>query len=133
MRRHARDPNVYLEDILAAIGRIEEYTKGGRKRFLASEMMQDAVIRQLSVVGEAASKLPKTLRARHPSIPWKEMVGMRNILIHDYSAINIRRIWETVRNDLPDLHEAVRGMLDRHPPKDERPTTPRPGHRKKSA
>jgi uncharacterized protein with HEPN domain len=127
MRRLARDPNVYLEDILAGIARIEVYTKGGRARFLASEMMQDAVIRQLSVIGEAAAKLPGALRTRHPLIPWKEMVGMRNILIHDYSAVNIRRIWETVRNDLPGLREAVREMLAPHPPKNERPTTPRPG------
>jgi uncharacterized protein with HEPN domain len=80
MRHHARDPNVYLEDILVGIARIEVYTKGGRASFLASEMMQDAVIRQLSVIGEAAAKLPGALRARHPSIPWKEMVGMRNIV-----------------------------------------------------
>jgi uncharacterized protein with HEPN domain len=133
MRRHARDPNVYLEDILAGIARIEEYTKGGRKKFLASEMTQDAVIRQLSVIGEAAAKLPKPLRDRQPSIPWKEMVGMRNILIHDYSVINIGRIWKTVRKDLPDLREAVRKMLAHHPSKDERPITPRLARRKKLA
>jgi uncharacterized protein with HEPN domain len=111
MTRAKRDLRVYLGDMLAAIARIEEYTAKGEKSFLASYLIQDAVIRQLSVIGEAAAKLPPAVRSRHPTIPWKSIVGMRNILIHDYSNIQIPRIWETVERELPVLRQAVEGLL----------------------
>jgi uncharacterized protein with HEPN domain len=111
MRSVKRDPRVFLDDILAAITRIEAYTIGGKAVFLRDGKTQDAVIRQLSVIGEAAAKLPAAVRAMQPDIPWKAVVGMRNVLIHDYSAVSIRSVWATVARDLPALRHAVEGIL----------------------
>lgn len=108
MRKTARSARLYVEDILTAIRRIEDYKAKGKGAFLRDGKTQDAVIRQLSVIGEAASKLPTGLKARHPAIPWKAVVGMRNILIHDYSAVSVRRVWQTVVRDLPVLDRAMR-------------------------
>lgn len=111
MKSRARDPRVYLEDIRSAIDRIEKYTAEGKDAFLRDGKTQDAVIRQLSVIGEAAGKLPAALRARQPDIPWKAIVGLRNILVHDYSSVSIRSLWMTVVRDLPVLRHAVETLL----------------------
>ena len=113
MTKQRRDPHVYLEDIRSAIDKIAAYTAGGNEAFIGDEMMQDAVIRQVSIIGEAASKLPKSVRQQHPEIAWKDAIGMRNILIHDYSDTSIQRVWETVQEDLPPLRRAVDSLLER--------------------
>jgi uncharacterized protein with HEPN domain len=115
MRSTTRDPRVYLDDILAAITRIEAYTAEGKGVFLRDGKTQDAVIRQLSVIGEAAAKLPAAIRTTQPDIPWKAIVGMRNILIHEYSAVSIRGVWATVVRDLPVLRRAVESIRAAHP------------------
>jgi uncharacterized protein with HEPN domain len=115
MRSATRDPRVFLDDILSAIARIEAYTVEGRAVFLRDGKTQDAVIRQLSVIGEAAAKLPAAVRAMQPDIPWKAVVGMRNILIHDYSAVSIRSVWATVVRDLPVLRNAVEAIRTSNP------------------
>jgi len=111
MRKTTKGARLYIQDILTAIGRIEEYSVDGKKKFLMDSKTQDAVIRQLSIIGEAAAKIPSSLRARHTDIPWKDIIGMRNILIHDYSEVNIRRVWETVVRDVPVLASAMRAIL----------------------
>lgn len=111
MKMSKKDFRVYLDDILSAILRIEEYTKRGKDVFLCDEMMQDAVLRQLSIVGEAASKLTPPLKAKNPEIPWKDIIGMRNIIVHEYSEVKIGKIWDTVKLDLPLLKEIVMRML----------------------
>ena len=113
MKPSKRDHRVYLEDILAAIGKIEQYTVGGKSVFLEHEMTQDAVIRQLSIIGEATAKLPAAMKANEPEIPWRSIVGMRNIIIHDYSQIKLQRIWEIVEQDLLPFKKAVDGILHR--------------------
>ena len=102
---------MYLEDILSAIARIGEYTAKGKENFFAHGLVQDGVIRQLSIIGEAATKLPMSLKTKHPEIPWKEVTAMRNIIVHDYSEINLERIWETIERDLPVLKKAIEMML----------------------
>ena len=106
-----RDPNVYLCDIRAAIRLIRRYTEAGEDRFLSDTMVQDAVIRQISVIGEAAAKLPRDLRDKRPNVPWKKVTGMRNILIHDYAETDIPTVWTTVTEDLPRLQHAVERMI----------------------
>ena len=102
---------MYLEDILSAIARIGEYTAKGKENFFAHGLVQDGVIRQLSIIGEASTKLPMTLKTQHPEIPWKEVTAMRNIIVHDYSEINLERIWGTIERDLPVLRKAIAAML----------------------
>jgi uncharacterized protein with HEPN domain len=106
-----RDVRVYLQDIWDAIDRIERYTASGEREFLADAKTQDAVIRQMAIIGEAASKLSPGFKAKHPEIPWREAIGMRNILIHDYSETNINRVWQTVAKDLPPLKRVLQAIL----------------------
>ena len=108
-----KDPAVYLLHILDAIGRIERYVADGEEAFLADEKSQDAVARNLEIIGEATKRLPAKLRAEYPAIPWKEIAGMRDVLIHDYLGIDERVVWRTVAKDLPRLRRAVERMLRR--------------------
>jgi uncharacterized protein with HEPN domain len=112
MTPSSKDPRVYVEDILSAIERIRQYTMDGKVTFLSNGLLQDGVIRQLSVIGEAAAKLPQRLKTQHPQIPWKKIVGMRNVIVHEYSEVNIERIWETVEHDVPVLQRTIETMRD---------------------
>ena len=71
-----------------------------------------AVLRSLEVMGEAVKQLSTELRTQHPDVPWREIAGMRDKLIHDYIGVNLSRVWRTVKEDLPRLSEEVRGMLE---------------------
>lgn len=110
--RAKRDPRVYVQDMLLAIAKVQEYAREGERVFYADGKTQDAVIRQISIIGEAASRLPVALTAKHKSIPWKNIVGMRNIVVHDYSEVNLQRIWEVVERDLPALKSAIGAMIE---------------------
>lgn len=107
-KRHCR---VYIEDISEAIERISRYTAAGKEAFLSDEKTQDAVIRQLSIIGEAAARIPSKVKDAAPDVPWKKIVGMRNILIHEYSNTSIHRVWDTVQHHLPNLAAAVGPLL----------------------
>lgn len=111
MKRPKKDPRVYLEDILGAIDRIKQYTSNENRTFLSDVMMQDAVILQLAVIGETAKKVPRNLITKHKEIPWKDIVGLRNIIVHDYSQLKIQRLWETIERDLPALKKAIEAIL----------------------
>ncbi|MFH1670435.1 MAG: DUF86 domain-containing protein [Patescibacteria group bacterium] len=112
MTKQQKDVRVYLDDILNAIVHIEEYTTEGKRLFCRDDKTQDAVIRQISIIGEAASKLPVLLRKKYKQISWKEAISMRNILIHEYSATNVQRVWDTVKKDLPVLKKVITIMLN---------------------
>src|SRR3989344_5136468 len=98
-----KDASVYLEDIFNAIEHIEKYAVGGKQEFLRKHMKQDAIIRQLAVIGEAVKKLSSTLKKKHTDIPWKDIADMRDILIHNYADVDLDTIWNTVKQDLPSL------------------------------
>ena len=84
--------------------------------FLQDEKSQSAVIHRSMVIGEAAKGLPKTFRAANSSVPWSELAGMRDRLIHGYRAVRIARVWETVRDDLPNLRSAIAPHIPPAPP-----------------
>ena len=112
MRKTKKNYRVYLQDILFAIDRIKKYTAEGKEVFFADEKTQDAVIRQISIIGEAAAKLPASLKTMYPKIPWRKTIGMRNIVIHDYSDTDIPTVWIVAERDLPVLKETVEAMLE---------------------
>ena len=94
----------YLLDILNAARKVLQYTTGvAEEDFLRNELLQDATLRQLEILGEAARKVSQETKDGHSEIPWPEMIGLRNRLIHEYSRINLQRVWDTIQNDLPRL------------------------------
>lgn len=104
---------VYLRHILDAIEQIYEYVDGvDRAAFDADRMLQDAVVRQLEIIGEASRQLTDAFRERHDGVPWRAIIGMRNRIVHDYLNIDLDIVWEVVQRDLPDLKRQVRMMLD---------------------
>lgn len=107
---------LYLESICDCLERIAEYTEPGEDAFHASRLIQDGVIRNLEVIGEATKNLSEDLRVANPSIPWRQIAGMRDVLIHDYLKVNINRVWRTIENDLPALGIAVRRLLQHETP-----------------
>lgn len=111
MKRALRSSRLYLQDIVGAIGRIDEYAARGEQEFFRNGLLQDGIIRQLSIIGEAAAKLPLALRATEPDIPWKKVIGMRNVIIHDYAETDLPTIWHTVQADLPILRAAAESLL----------------------
>lgn len=106
-----KDPAIYLQDIFHAIERIEEYAMGGKRLFLSDHMKQDAIIRQLAVIGEAVKKLPTSTTRQYSHIPWKNIAGMRDVLVHDYADIDTDMVWNVVKKDLPIIKQTVASLL----------------------
>ena len=102
---------LYLESIRDCLERIAEYTAGGEQAFLASRLIQDGVIRNLEVIGEATKNLSSELRDANAAIPWRQIAGMRDVLIHDYLKVNLARVWRTVERDLPPLQAVLSQLL----------------------
>lgn len=103
-----RNYKVYFEDILAAIANIEEYTKNlSFDEFEKNRLVRDAVIRNLEVIGEAAKNIPERIKEQRPEIEWREIAGLRDILIHKYFEVNVRILWDIIKNKLPDLKDKI--------------------------
>lgn len=107
-----KDDRVYLINILECIGRIESYTKSGKEEFFNSNLIQDAVIRNLEIIGEATKNITSTLRNNHTDIPWKQMAGLRDILIHDYMGVDLKTVWNVVENELPNVKDRISTLID---------------------
>ncbi len=102
---------LYLTHILESIEKIETYTRGGKDAFIADPMIQDAVVRNFEIIGEATKRLSGEAKALQPQLPWREIAGFRDILIHDYEGVDYLEVWNIVESHLPRLHQAVRGLL----------------------
>ncbi|MFQ3645979.1 MAG: DUF86 domain-containing protein [Anaerolineae bacterium] len=101
----------YLHDVLTSIKRIEAYTIDGRDIFMSNPMIQDAVVRNFEIIGEAIKRVPKSVLSQQPQIPWQDVAGFRDVLIHDYYDVDLDEVWLTVERDLPTLREAVEILL----------------------
>jgi len=110
-----KDDTVYLRHILDAIRRIEQYLGDvSYDHFMQNSLLQDGVIRQITIIGEAARSVSDVFRNAHPELPWSEMVGMRNKLIHDYFEVDFSTVWDTAKSDLPRLKQQVEQSLEAH-------------------
>ncbi len=104
---------VYLRHILDAVNQIEKYVQGiNFEAFMATNLVQDGVIRQLEVIGEATKNLSDELRSANPEIMWKDMAGMRDKLIHQYFGVDLAAVWDSVEQDLPSLKAKILEILD---------------------
>jgi uncharacterized protein with HEPN domain len=106
-----KDPRVYMAHILECADRIERYLGQDRDAFLRNTMVQDAVIRNFEVVGEAAKRIPEQFRVAHAEIPWRLMAGFRDVLIHDYEGVDLERVWRIAQEDLPVVQTAIARIL----------------------
>lgn len=99
-----KDDRVYIDHILQCIERILSYISGkSHERFCDDHLTQDAVVRQLEIIGEATKRVSMELRKKNPNLPWSEMAGMRDILIHDYIDVDIDIVWKTASESIPEL------------------------------
>ena len=107
-----KDDRVYLEHILEAIRRVEDYTKGDKQDLLNDTLIQDGVLRNLQTMAESIRRLSDESKQAHPGIDWRAIAGFRNILVHDYLGIDLERVWSVVETRLPTLKSTIQEMLD---------------------
>ncbi len=109
-----RDSRVYLEDIVAAAAKIRSYVGTmGAAEFLQDGKTVDAVVRNLEIIGEAVKQLPEDVRAKDPGVEWQRIAGLRDILIHAYSSVDLDIIWDVVANKLPEFEGRIRALLEK--------------------
>ena len=107
-----RDPLVFVEDILESMDKIESYVQGmDFSDFAMNDMVIDAVLRNLEIIGEASRNIPDDIRERYSEIPWKEMMGLRNIVIHGYFSVDLDIIWEIITEDIPPTRTKIEKMF----------------------
>jgi uncharacterized protein with HEPN domain/predicted nucleotidyltransferase len=106
-----KDDRLYLIHILECIDRVENFTEGGKEEFLTSALVQDAVLRNLQTMAESSRRLSDAMKRRHPEVPWRDIAGFRNILVHDYLDLDMPKVWEIVAEKLPVLKAAVAAVL----------------------
>lgn len=106
-----RDPRERLRDILEAIAAIERYRDRDRPAFAQDELLQTWFLRHLQIIGEAARALPDEVRSMAPGIPWPKIIGMRNILVHGYFAIDTEIVWDAATRDVPAMKPEVERLL----------------------
>lgn len=107
-----KDANIFLAHIKESIDLIESFTKGCTKdKFFKDIKLQDAVIRRIEIIGEAAKNIPEEFRAKHAEVPWAEMARTRDKLIHGYFGIDLELTWAIVQTDLPKLKGKIERLL----------------------
>lgn len=110
MNSVALSDQVLLAHIQECIQRIQDYTGGERETFFSSQLVQDAVVRNLQTLAESTQRLSDVLKASEPGIPWRSIVGFRNVLAHGYLGLDQEVVWSVIEQDLPKLTEAVDRM-----------------------
>ncbi|MCX7007196.1 MAG: DUF86 domain-containing protein [Kiritimatiellaeota bacterium] len=119
-----RREKLYLADMLEAADAIGRFLGGvERDRFLGDDLLRSAVLQKLSIIGEAAARLPKDFHARHPVVEWRDIVGFRNIAVHAYFAVQWSMVWTTATRDVPELRAKIAQIMQVEFPEDTPPHT----------
>ena len=110
-----RKPKLYLEDIKSSIAKIENYIKGlSFEEFTKNTLVLDAVVRNLTIIGEAARNIPEEIKLKNPGIAWTEAINMRNKITHEYFGVDEDILWKTIKEDLPPLKKQISKILKRY-------------------
>ena len=110
MKREVED---YIEDIVNAMGKAMDFVKGmSYEEFVEDDKTNFAVIRAIETIGEATKNIPEDIREKYPEIPWKDMAGMRDKVIHEYFGVDLDIVWETVKDEIPPLKPLFEKMLE---------------------
>ncbi|MFC1484898.1 DUF86 domain-containing protein [bacterium] len=103
-----RNYQIFIDDILMAIEKIERYVNDKNiDEFSKDEMLLDAIVRNFEIIGEAANNIPKKFQDKYSFVEWKEMIGFRNVLIHNYFGIDVETLWQTIKKNIPVLKEHI--------------------------
>ena len=107
-----RDATILLEDIREALAKISRYVSGmDRAAFLGDEKTVDAVVRNVEIIGEAVKQLHDDFKAANPAVPWAQIAGLRNRIVHDYAGVDLEIIWQIVQESLPELKSQVNNII----------------------
>ena len=107
-----RNDLAYIDHILDCIRKINKFSKELTfEEFRKNELVQDAIIRNIEIIGEASKKISSQTKKLHFEVPWKEIAGMRDKLIHDYLGVDVKVVWETIKEDIPALKKQIRGII----------------------
>lgn len=108
-----KESSIFLEDILKNIELLERFVKNmDKEQYLADTKTQYSVIRGIEIMGEATKNLPRDIILKHPEVPWKDIAGMRDKMIHGYFGVDAKEVWLVVQNDLPDLKKKIARVLE---------------------
>lgn len=114
MTKKDRDYLFYLEDMLESMRRIIEYTDGlSFDEFKASNLKTDAVVRNLEIIGEASKNVPEEIKSANSEIPWKQMYGLRNLVVHEYFGIDYENIWKIISDDLSKNFQDLKTVIEK--------------------
>lgn len=106
-----KDPKIFIEHILESISLLRGFIEGvPKEKFLKSTEKQDAIVRRIEIIGEAVKNLPEEFKSAHSEIPWKDIAGMRDNLIHEYFGVDLEEVWKTIKEDIPDLENQIKKL-----------------------
>jgi len=109
-----RDYRAYFRDILEAIRKIKRYTENiNFEEFADNELIQDGVVRNLEIIGEAVKNIPEDVKRDNPDVEWRKIAGLRDILIHAYFGVDVEVVWDIVKNKVPKLKEKIENILSK--------------------